>query len=41
MDTRLALGIFLLLGLDPDITGWPDESVGQSGCQEERYYLCF
>lgn len=42
MDPRLALGmIFLLLGLDLDITGWSVEAVGQSGCQEERYYLCF
>lgn len=36
MDPRLALGmIFLLLGLDLDITRWSVEAVGQSGCQEE------
>lgn len=39
--TRLDLGMVgLLLGLDLDITGWSVEPVGQSGCQEERYYLC-
>lgn len=41
MDTRLALGMVgLLLGLDLDITRWSVEPVGQSGCQEKRYYLC-
>lgn len=41
MDTRLALGMVgLLLGLDLDIMGWSVEPVGQSGCQEKRYYLC-